>query len=534
MCPNDAPRHDPCAHDDALNPFDELNVAGRLRRMLTGLRCPHDSGEYKYARLQRQRLWAPVAATLAPLLALLLLLVLLGAYRIESEEAPATVRIERLSAPVDPAWEPEPVPLKPQERAPQDPRMPLLQVMSAASPSVPPLITPLPVQAGQPVRWVSPMTLGKLTDGDTGLIGDAVEAGHGNPASQTAVVRALYWLRDQQLADGSWPEQRTAMTGLALLVFLAHGEKAGSPEFGDTVERASRYLLAALQPDGRFVPRDSHDYTHPIATYALCEAYGAMPTPTLRRASQRALARIIQGQHPTGGWSYNLDPKPSPDGSFRDDTSYMGWCVQALIAGFATGLKVDGLEEAMARSADGFCANARADGGFGYTAPGRTGLTAVGVLCLQLLGEGERAEACRGLELLSEATPAWEDWERQPYSGGSPVYYWYYVTQALFKAGGRSWERWNGPFQRELVDHQVCIPGGASNAAGQPVDMGYWDSPSPKEHSDGRVQDTCLTALQLEVYYRGLFNYRRRERWLKPVAATARDIVVTVKMAERG
>ena len=38
-------------------------------------------------------------------------------------------------------------------------------------------------------------------------------------------------------------------------------------------------------------------------------------------------------------------------------------------------------------------------------------------------------------------------------------------------------------------------------------DIGYWDAPG-KAHSGGRVQDTCLCTLQLEVYYRYLPTFK--------------------------
>ncbi|MDZ4198668.1 MAG: hypothetical protein U1E27_05190, partial [Kiritimatiellia bacterium] len=62
------------------------------------------------------------------------------------------------------------------------------------------------------------------------------------------VLRALDWLKERQQDDGSWvgdstASSKTAMTGLALLTFLAHGEMPGSKPYGDTVEKAIRFLV---------------------------------------------------------------------------------------------------------------------------------------------------------------------------------------------------------------------------------------------------------------------------------------------------
>ena len=82
------------------------------------------------------------------------------------------------------------------------------------------------------------------------------------------------------------------MTGYALLTYLAHGETPASPEFGETVEKAIRFLVDSQEPSGRFRGRDGHDYTHPIATYALCEAYGLTKVPMLKEAAEKAKCEL--------------------------------------------------------------------------------------------------------------------------------------------------------------------------------------------------------------------------------------------------
>jgi hypothetical protein len=146
--------------------------------------------------------------------------------------------------------------------------------------------------------------------------------------------------------------------------------------------------------------------------------------------------------------------------------------------------------------------NAHPQGGFGYTGPGQGGLTGVGVLCMQFLGAANKAECKRGLEWLDQkATFNWRD----PW-GKSPIYYWYYVTQAKFHAGGSTWSKWNNQFSRELVMNQTVLKGAAADGK----DMGYWDSPAEHEHTggNGRIMDTCLCALQLQVYYRYLPTFK--------------------------
>ena len=45
-----------------------------------------------------------------------------------------------------------------------------------------------------------------------------------------------------------------------------------------------------------------------------------------RVIAEKAIKVVVVGQNPSGGWTYNCKP------SDRNDTSYMGWCAQALKA----------------------------------------------------------------------------------------------------------------------------------------------------------------------------------------------------------
>ena len=56
--------------------FEELSFRERWRRMMAGLKMPHDTGEYKFARLQLQRLSGPAVAVAVPLITVIILLLL--------------------------------------------------------------------------------------------------------------------------------------------------------------------------------------------------------------------------------------------------------------------------------------------------------------------------------------------------------------------------------------------------------------------------------------------------------------------------
>jgi hypothetical protein len=128
--------------------------------------------------------------------------------------------------------------------------------------------------------------------------------------TQDALLRGLRWLREHQNPDGSWgdgtPQYSPALTGLALLTFLAHGETPASVEFGPCVMSAIRNLMTQLGRDGGEI-KGANGYAHSIATYALAEAYALTRSPVLADALAPAVRRIVQGQAPTGSYNYNFD-----------------------------------------------------------------------------------------------------------------------------------------------------------------------------------------------------------------------------------
>ena len=521
----------PFAHDHAfvemMKCFEELSLRERLKRTLRGLNQPKSSGDYKFAVLQIQRMTGPFLAVALPMLAIILLL------GVETEEQVA-FRVRPITyIEVEPPPDIQD-PIKTFDDTATINDIGLnISVDVAPSPEAPGSPTPQPIATPAPplVRILSPIVIQGLIPGSRTKEGreKGRKDNEGTPEAEEAVLRALRWLKAQQLPDGSWPGQPTAMTGLAILSFLAHGETPGdkSPEFGPAVERGLRYLVGNQNADGLFRSKDGNNYAHPIATYALCEAYSMMRTPNLKEAAEKALRHIVRGQHPNGGWDYNMRQ------SERDDTSYMGWCAQAVKAAhIARNLEVDNLDAVFRNAVNGFKKNANPSGGFGYTDRGRGGLSGVGVLCMQLLGAGKEPEVNDALAFLDDCAFSFPDWKRQPYSGASPVYYWYYITQARFQAGGDRWDGWNRQFQPELVKRQIVVKGAIAGPDGTLRDIGYWDSPSAGEHHGGggapieavawndgkevpvkgtlggRVQDTALCALQLMVFYRNLPTFQ--------------------------
>jgi hypothetical protein len=367
---------------------------------------------------------------------------------------------------------------------------------------------------------------------------DALEQGGGSDQTEWAVILALRWLKEHQNEDGSWGEEplQPSMTGLALLCFLGHGEDHLSEEFGGTVRKALEWLKGNQDAEGLLARGQGKPvaYQHGIATYALAEAYAMTGLEPLQPVVKNAVKVILQGQTDEGGWYYGYtkggitvrDYETGREFFISDwkggDTSVSGWQIQALTATWYSGMKFpnNALENARKRALRDITSRINSSEGWsGYqnTSPEMRGedagekqrkaygMTAVATLCLQFLGAGQSSEVT---SLLTTMKRYRFDWDRT--EGGwqqTPLYAWYYVTQAKFNAGAprpmanADWVRWNQQMTTTLLKQQHRD--------------GSWGFPKLSregtEHVEGQknkpVYSTALCCLMLEVYYRHLPTY---------------------------
>lgn len=516
--------------------YENMPLSVRISKTINGLSAPKDSGEYKFAKLQLQRSIGPLLAVLIPLAGVCALL----SMQKTIDQRQKTQQVEILE--VEDAPEIEETPEQPEEvefldpvdveiDGPQgDPTFENTVDIQDAP------VSPKPAEMNSVAQIDSPIVfkgiIGSRNPGQRGAALGRWGVGGGD----AIVMRALRWLKTQQNKDGSWGEGGnawTSMTSLALLTYLAHGETPNdSPEFGETVSKALQFLIDTQNKQtGLFKNKDGNNYSHPIAVYALSEAFSMTRNPMVKETAEAALAPLIKGQYKNGAWAYNMKGPEVNQNYPVGDTSYAGWCAQAIKAAHTAELEVPGLEECYNKAKHGFDDLYHQEGGFGYNQPGRGGLSAVGTLCMQLLGEYADPKVLKTMDYMKDCTYSFENWEQQPWKGGgSPVYYWYYLTQAKFQTGGETFKSWNAKFYPELSKRQTVIEkekSGYVDPQGYPRDIGYWDSPSNAEHGPGgkkfkcvrwkggkqidgettlggRIQDTCLSALQLMVYYRFL------------------------------
>jgi len=336
----------------------------------------------------------------------------------------------------------------------------------------------------------------------------------GTAGSEKAVALALKWLARHQWKDGpnagAWNfhhglQNRTqssgygqfsmaanGATGLALLPFLGAGQTHREGQYQKTVQSGLDFLVKnrkLITPGGRpcgsWHESQGEMYSHAIAAISMCEAYAMTLDPELAQPAQLSLNYLVYAQDPQGGgWRY-LPQEPG-------DTSVVGWCLMALKSGSMGQLKVP--TETYYRTTH-FLDFVGTDQGahYGYVGPGlmpRRSTTAVGLLCRMYLGwPKEREGMQKGVQFLSEQGPDLED-----------LYYSYYATQVMRHFGGSLWHQWNQELREALISSQIT----------EGVDAGSWDPIGNHTREGGRLCQTAMAAMILEVYYRHLPLYQDR------------------------
>lgn len=340
---------------------------------------------------------------------------------------------------------------------------------------------------------------------------ELVERMGGSEATEQAVELALQWFAAHQADDGHWGARSfdhgcgecdgpakfdtdIAVTGLALLCFLAadHTHLKDGP-YRDNVRKGIDWICAQQQRNGDWRGGESM-YSHGIASIAIAETLGMTADPKLRQPVIDAVDFICRARNTEiGGWRY----EPGQMG----DTSVLGWIVMALVSAKSAGITVpDEVFPAASRWLALVSAETR-PGRYSYQ-PGQRfspSMSAEGMYVQHLLGLNRNDPRMLGsAEYLHEHPPRWRD--------APSTYYWYYATLALYQHQGALWTRWNEMLTEQLLENQ--------NKTGPAA--GSWDPVDSWSRIGGRVYQTALCTLSLEVYYRYLPMYHLTDRGNSP------------------
>ncbi len=506
---SDELKHNEAEKDELLKLFEknERNYFVRIRDMFVGLTKPKDSVEFKEAKIELQRLWAPIVAISLPILVLLIMgMVKIGGEVTEVKVATQVIEPEE-SQPLE--EEPPPPPEEPPEleETPIEMDSPVVDI--DAPPTTSAEQSPQPAPLDTVAMTPSPVVMkGVMTSRNPGLRGSKIGR-YGAGATEKYVVGFLRFMAMRQKPNGSWSDS-TGETALALLTYLAHGDTPSqSVEFKETVEKAIRWLLEdqittqdqlnKLRADskrkwpnkfnnhgyrqdnlGYFIHRDAANYSHLVATYALAEAYAMTRIPDIKDALELAIPHITKGQNASGGWYYNMDATCP-----TSDSSYNSWAVQALKACKIAGIHNPDIVKALKKAVGGMKHVQNPNGSFGYlnTAKSQyTGLTAAAALVLQMLDEGDSPDGRKAIAFMDSWEPTFKKNKEMAGTnpgGGSPQYYCYYLSQVRFNLGDNhpSWKRWNAQQLKLYLASSVVVPAeesGYKDPEGKPQYTSYW------------------------------------------------------------
>jgi len=275
------------------------------------------------------------------------------------------------------------------------------------------------------------------------------------PETQKAIDAGLNFLAVRQHTDGSFGSgsvyrRNVAVSALAGMAFLSAGHTPGRGKYGDHVSRTVDFLLESAEPSGYIIRPDSaaHGpmYGHGFATLFLAEVYGMSPRDDVRTALKSAVQLIVNSQNKEGGWRYD------PDG--RDaDISVTVCQMMALRAARNSGIAVP--KATVDQCLDYVRRSQNTDGGYRYQAgqSPRSAFprSAAAIVALYSAGIYEGRDIERALHYLQRHQPEGDLLKYEPH------YYYghYYAVQAMWHAGGSSWEAWYPAIRDELLARQL-------------------------------------------------------------------------------
>jgi hypothetical protein len=281
--------------------------------------------------------------------------------------------------------------------------------------------------------------------------------------------RGLQYLASTQTLEGDWNDSQrgAAVTGLALMSFLASGEDPNFGLYSNHVKKAVRSIINGQDAKTGYLGGSM--YHHGFGMLALAESYGAVDdrnlwtdadkTPTRepgrsnqpggRRSIGQALELAVrcavtsQKKNSFGGWRYTPD-------STDADTSVSGAVLVGLLAARNAGVEVP--DECIDKAVSFYQSMTSPSGQVAYTG-GLGGFDesiariSIGSLVYSLALRKDLPQYKTTLAYLTQRL-------EQNSGNNYPEYTRYYEAQALFQGDVEAWEKWNRLLVRELKQNQ--------------------------------------------------------------------------------
>jgi hypothetical protein len=328
------------------------------------------------------------------------------------------------------------------------------------------------------------------------------------PKSEQALEQGLKWLEKNQGHEGNWSCNDLGLVSMGALAFMAAGHTPGRGPYGKAAERAIQYVLVEAEKkktgllnigDGQ---RDM--YNHGLSTFVLGQAYGMTADSRVSATLDRALKMIAQTQCRDGGWDYHA--KADERGH---DLSLAVMQAKALRSAVDSGLEVPPevieaairdvrehyLPQGCPRGADD-AEQQKHPGRFTYSKGGgqaTVAMAAAGVVCLQEFAQYDDWRIGKNMEVIEEAIRQ-EVKDPNAKRGQAPfdAYTLYYVGQAMYQVGGKTWQQ-SYPLLRDgLVNSQVHEPN-------NPARDGMWSAMGQVGGAPGDLYMTAVSCFILAM-----------------------------------
>jgi hypothetical protein len=291
---------------------------------------------------------------------------------------------------------------------------------------------------------------------------------HVSQETLRAVNKGLDYLAGNQSDDGSWingggQAYPVAMTGLAGMALLAHGDSPTRGKYARNLQGTVEFLVRCATPNG-LLTGPSQDsgipmHGHGFALLFLASVYGTISKESLRQqvgtAVRKAVALTSQGQSAEGGWSYI--PGDGDEGSVTVTQ------VQALRAAHNAGFLVP---RAVIEEAVRYLERCRTpEGGIRYSllsgGGARLPISAAAVATLYNAGQFDGPIATDCLKYVWDQFRSSEDWNK---GGGHAFYTHLYAAQGFYMAGDEYWDAYFPKARDQLIAMQG--PDGSWNGDG--------------------------------------------------------------------
>lgn len=326
-------------------------------------------------------------------------------------------------------------------------------------------------------------------------------------ASEEAAAAGLEWLARNQGKEGNWGCRDLGLVSIGTLAFLSAGHSPETGKYRENVRRSLNYVLVNAKPSGLLNTSGSNRdmYNHGLSTFMLTQAYGMTSDRRTGRALRKAIKLILDVQCNDGGWAYQARRQTR-----GHDLSLVVMQAKALRGAMDIGIHIpkEAVDKAISsvrkyyrtsrQNADDLARRrgwreeeAKYPGRFTYNGgSSTTAMAAAGAVCLQEFGKYNDFRIHRSMQGVLDDIKR----KMKTSKGSVPfdAYTMYYVSQALYQVGGKTWQDGYPRIRKALIATQDRQGGRGARSQG-------WWAGGRVGGKDGQLFGTAVAVFALNI-----------------------------------